>query len=150
MPGSLTHSPADIARRLLISLGLGSDPSPTGTADWSVYVGAEPQSPDNCITLFDTEGRISGNTQPDGEIQEYHGLQIRVRGADYATGYTRARRIAVALDTDVERDSVTISSNTYCACSVTRVSDVIHLGQDKPASRRQVFVINALANVRPL
>lgn len=150
MSGLLAHSPADIVRRLLVALDLGEDPTATSSPAWSVYVGAEPDKPDNCITLFDTEGRISGNTQADGEIQEYHGIQIRVRATDYATGYAKARAIAVTLDAEVERDSVTISSDDYCVCSVTRTSDVIGLGMDKPASRRQLFTINALANVRPL
>ena len=150
MSGALAHSPADIVRRLIIGLGLGEDPAPTGTADWSVYVGAEPESPDACITVFDTEGRLAGSVQHNGDVQEYHGIQVRVRAATYPTGYAKARAIAVSLDTDVERDPVTVDGASYCACSVARTSDVIALGQDKPASRRQVFVFNALANVRQL
>lgn len=149
MSGSLAHSPADVVRRLVIGLGHGTAPAiPPGA--WPVYIGTEPSAPDDCVTVFDTEGRIVGAVQHNGEVQEYHGIQVRVRAADYATGYAKARAIAVALDTDVERDAVTVGAGSYCACSVTRTSDVVSLGLDRPQGRRQVFTFNALANVRQL
>ena len=150
MSGALTHSPADIVRQLLIDMNLGEASTPTASPSWSVYVGAEPNAPDSAVTVYDTEGSIAGFTQPDGEAQEYHGIQVRVRASDYATGYARARAIAVGFDEDVNRDNVTVDSVNYCVCSVTRTSDVLSLGADKPASRRQLFTINARANVRKL
>ncbi len=150
MSGALTHSPADVVRQLLIDMDLAEASTPLSPPSWSVYVGAEPDTPDSAVTIYDTEGRIAGFTNPDGEAQEYHGIQVRVRAPDYASGSERARAIAVGFDEEVNRDNVTIGAVNYCVCSVTRTSDVISLGMDKPASRRQLFTINALANVRKL
>lgn len=148
MPGPLGHSPADIVRHLLIQLGHGENPTPTATPDWSIYVASEPNSPDAVVTVYDTEGRIDGTSNPDGEAQEYFGVQVRVRAEDHPTGYAKARAIADSMDRDVWRDTATVGGTSYCVQSIARTSSVLALGTDKPAGRRHLFTINALAEIR--
>jgi len=144
MAGSLAHSPADILRYSLIALGLGADPTAVSPT-WPIYVGAEPNVPDNVITLYDTEGRSDGRMNPTGERAEHHGIQVRVRAINHTTGYAKARAIAVALDESIVLTTVTISGTTYLIHAVSRTSDVIPLGKDVSTSKRSLFTINALA-----
>jgi hypothetical protein len=144
MSGSLTHSPADILRYQLIELSQGTLPSADGS--WPVYCWQEPDKPDNCITVYDTAGRMEGRVM-EGEVQIHHGAQIRIRAATQAAGHTKARAIAAALDNMDCPDNVTIGANTYQVWCVSRTSDVLPLGPD-PDSGRFLFTINVVAALR--
>ncbi len=148
MSGSLAHSPAQIVARLLIDLGLGTAPAASGS--WPVYYSNEPSGPDNCVTVYDTVGRIEAMSQTDGEVQEYHGFQVRVRSATQALGYARARAIAVALDQGVDKKLVAISTSAYLVYSVIRTGDLSGLGTESPTSQRRLFTINAVAALRQI
>lgn len=145
MPGTLTHSPADVLRRALIDLGLGSAPPAT---PWPVYASSEPSSPENVITVYDTEGRDEGREMILGERQERHGFQIRVRAGTHTEGYTKARAIAVALDEVVYMRAVSIEGIAYLIWAISRTSDVISLGTNVTSSKRQVFTINGTVSLR--
>lgn len=146
MSGSLTHSPADIIRNLLVNLGLGTTPSAAGS--WPVYAEREPDAPDSVITVYNTAGRKDGRVQVGGEVQEHHGFQVRIRAANPVTGYTKAQAIAIALDETVYQDTVTISAATYLVHAVSRVGSVLALGKETPTSKRNLFTINAVAALR--
>jgi hypothetical protein len=154
MPGPLTHSPADIIAKVLIDLSLGLEPP---TTPWPVFVSNEPDVPDNCITTYDTLGKSSGRTNYDGEQQEHHGVQVRVRSINHPIGFTKARAIAIALDQSVYDMVVSIGSVSYLVHCVNRQGDIISLGKEvtvsgykseSPSSRRQIFVINTFVSVR--
>ena len=140
------HSQADILSRVLITLTLGTDPE-DGSA-WPVNVNSEPSKPDNCITVYDTEGRIDGRHQPTGNVQSHPGVQIRVRGKDQTTARTRIAAIAEALDQQVYRESVTIDAIIYCLQSVSRTSDPLWIGKEAPPAQRALFTLNAVITVR--
>ena len=157
MPGLLTHSPADVLRRLLIDLGYGSEPATEfENLPWPIYVGSEPPTPDNCITLYDTGGTGYGFHMIDGERQEKHGIQVRIRAVTYDVGYTKACSLANALDTAIYFEKPRIGSNHYKVPQFARTSDVLSLGQAPGGrqskmgrgSRRQIFTINGLLSVR--
>jgi hypothetical protein len=150
MPGTLLYSPADVIRQMFIDLQQGSDPA--GNTAWPVYAADEPSTPDNVITVYDTDGRDDGRTMPDGERQEHHGFQVRVRADDHPTGYAKARAIAVALDQSVTQRSVNLAggqgTHGYVVWSVSRTSDVLALGKEAPDSRRKLFTVNGVAHIR--
>lgn len=148
MSGALSHSPADVVRYMMIDLSLGTIPTAGGS--WPINVSVEPDSPDNCITIYDTEGIQSGSEQVGGEVQEHHGFQVRVRSPTHAVGYAKARAIAQALDTLVAYETVTISSNTYRVESVSRRGDVLVLGKDMSNTKRDLFTINYLVSITKL
>jgi len=145
MPGTLTHSPADILRWCLIDLGHGTAPS-DGLA-WPVSVGGELATPDNAVTIYDTQGVGHGRTNPDRERQEHHGVQVRVRGINQLVGYQKARQIAIALDGEIELTPVVRDSSDFTIHAVTRTTDVIALGRE-PEGKRWIFTINAIASIR--
>lgn len=150
MPGSLVHSPADILSYLLVSKGVGSTPTLTPTnSDWPIYAHNEPDGPDNCITVFDVQGKKNGRTMVDGEIQEHHGIQVRIRSSLSTDGYTKARVIAIVLDEQIYQEAVSVDASNYCVHSFSRTSDVIPLGKEATTpSKRSIYVINGLIMLR--
>jgi hypothetical protein len=145
MPGHLDHSPADVLRYLMIAHNLGSIGVGPTTDDWRIFVDNEPDSPDNVVTVYNTTSRPQGRHQTDGEIQEMHGVQIRVRSQLSKEGYAKARSIAIELDEGTYRENVTIDSAVYCFHSFTRIGDIISIGKDAPTpTKRNVHVFNGL------
>lgn len=147
MPGVLNHSPADILSTVLVALSLGTDPTLGGA--WPVFVAHEPNEPDNCITVFNSVGRTAGRTMFDGEVQEHHGFQVRIRSRDHLVGYTQARLIATTMDTTLYDNMAAVGASSYLVHSTSRNGDVIALGKE-PNSKRELFVINAVASLRQL
>lgn len=140
MSGSLTHSQCEIIAQVLLDLSLGTnDP----TADWFVFRSSELNTPDNCITVYNTQGTTQGTTQINGELQIHHGIQIRIRGNDYQLTYRKANEISVQLD-QLQQRNVTIDSSNYIVASARRTGDVNDLGTEVPTSKRRIFTINAV------
>lgn len=150
MPGLLLHSPANIVKNLLVSLGMGVDPitPPAIPLAWSVFVNSRPQTPDNLIVVYDAEGREHGRAHVSGERQLHHGVQIELRSDTYRVGYERVRAMAVSLDQDVYQETVTIAGVDYRVHAITRTSDVSSIGKESPTSKRNIFHIDCLVSVR--
>lgn len=145
MPGALAHSPAQVLARCLVELALGTDPLAEGL--WPIGAAAEPSTPDNCVTVYDTSGFDHGRDHVTGQRQEHHGVQLRVRAATHKIGWAKARALAVALDEAVYQETPTIDNIRYLIHAVTRTSDVLTLGKE-PASQRRLFTINAKLTLR--
>jgi hypothetical protein len=134
----VTHSPGDIVGRLLVQRGLGTD---AGT--WPVFVGSEPTDPDNCITLYDTQGSDHGRDMPTGKTRGHAGFQIRIRATTHAIGWTKAEAIQASLEA-VYQETVHVDAEEYLVHAVVRIGDVLSLGKDAPNSGRNAFTLNAL------
>ena len=145
MSGPLNHSPADIVRHLLKNEGYGT--LPEEREDWPLNISMEPDKPDNCITLYDTQGRDFGFTAPDRERQVMEGIQIKVRAIDHPTGFTKANALAIAIDR-ISEEVLMIDATQYIIHRIRRTSDVLVLGQEKPQSNRHLFTINAVVSLR--
>lgn len=147
MPGQLLHSPADVLRRALIATTLGADPP---AAPWPVYAATEPNAPDNVVTVYDTAG-VTGARDLTGDRDEYHGIQVRVRGETFQVGFVKARAVAVAMDATLRNLTVTMPGGAkYLLESVTRSSDVLDVGFDGSTTKRRLFTVNGLVTVRKL
>ena len=146
MSGSLDNSPSQIVANLLVDLDVGTDYSLSGS--WPVYYSGEPDTPDNLIVVYDVPSIKSGRFQYNGEVQEHHGLLIKVRSTNHATGYAKARAIAIALDENVNLAGITINSNVYKVYAVSRTSDVISLGKDHNTNNLNLFTIDVVASIR--
>jgi len=63
-----------------------------------LFIGKEPATPDNCVTLFDTGGMPPQLTLTgQGEDYFYPSIQVRVRNRAYMTGWLLAENIREAL-----------------------------------------------------
>lgn len=147
MTGRLNFSPAEILRQLLIDLALGSLVGDND--DWPIYTGSMPDTPDDCICTYDTDGRMMGRVQTDGEIQEQYGIQIGVRSRSVVDGFVKAQRICSTLDKIVYRAEVDVQLDTYRVNSIRRVTTVVALGAE-PTSRRRRWTVNVLISIEPL
>lgn len=149
MPGLLIHSPADILRYALVDLGLGTIPSENGL--WPIFVSVEPDTPDNCITLYDTTGIHQGRRQVDGRVLDRAGIQIRVRSSSHVVGYTKANAIAIAVDEDIYLTNTTVNLVTYQIWAISRDSGgILALGKQTPNSKRDLFTVNVNMSVKQL
>ncbi len=105
--------------------------------------------------MLDTAPTFDGRIMVDGEMAEWHGVQIRVRSARHVTGWTRVNAIARGIDVDVYRGTVTMeevgagtADVVYEVQSISRVSGPITLGKNVPSTKRSLFTINANVSVR--
>lgn len=75
-------SPSDDIKDILeteSSLGL--------TFAQNLFVGFEPDSPDTCVTIFDTPGMPPDLNYDKGEIYDRPSVQVRVRSKSYITAW---------------------------------------------------------------
>lgn len=150
MPGVLTHSPARVLASALIQRGLGTTPLTGGGSSWPIHYASEPPTPDAVITVFDTEGVVRGRTMGDGEQQEKHGVQVRVRAGTHKIGFSKINTLCVALDQDVYQDFVNIEGSQYLIHCVSDRTAINHLGKDTQTNKLDVFTVNALVTVRKI
>ena len=147
MSRTLNHSPAEIIQYYLDDQSLGSLPSSDGL--WPVFATSMPDTPDNAICVYDTEGKGEGREHISGATHFQHGIQVRVRSSSHKVGYQKAGDIILAFDA-LHRAEVPLGSDTYMIHAVNMTSPILPLGLDEaPASRRRSFVINALVIVTP-
>lgn len=135
-------SPADILCSLLEAEGISE------SGDWSLFVAFMPDTPDQAICIYDTEGRKDGRLMGSGEMIGHSGIQVLVRCLDYQTGWRKAQAIAVLFD-GVRKDSVDMDSEgVYIIDNVSRTAPVESIGLEEINNRRrQQFVINAFVTV---
>lgn len=124
MSGLLTHSPADVVRRLIIDLSLGTFPtSPLGA--WPVYTDGTPELPDGLIVVYDTIPKYQGRNHHTGYVYEHHGISIKIRSGIEPEAAQKANQIAQALDT-VKRQTVTVPALTISGFSLPQTEYLVH------------------------
>lgn len=131
------HSPAVIVQALISSII-----SPT-----TVYAGSEPTEPDNCITVYDTEGQADGREMVGGEILEHIGIMFRVRGKDHPTTYSIAANLRKAIAEQIRLNNLVLGSATYTIWCFSKIKPIFFLGRDMARSQRYVFTVNCLASI---
>lgn len=143
---TLLHSPGDILRRALISLAIGSNPDVATVGAWPVYCAVEPNSPDNCLTVYDSPDSVQSGRM-NIEVVEFPSVQVKVRAVDHQTAYLKASAIASAMD-DILRRNVSMPDNTVYLLAWVHRRPFGYSGLEKPASRRHIITINAYLSVR--
>jgi hypothetical protein len=109
---------------------------------WQVKVGNEPDAPDNVVTVFDTGGVREDRSMAGAELV-HPTVQVRVRAADYATGWRKGRAVEEALAL-VRNTAVTVGTppESVVLKAAHRYIPLVSIGQDPNQNRRQVFVTN--------
>ena len=90
------RTPTDVLRYYLVLLGLVT--SPDDSLAWPCYVSSMPDTPDDCVCLYDTAGVLQGRDMPTGTVAESYGVQIKLRAVDYPTGYNKLLTTCQGLD----------------------------------------------------
>lgn len=143
---SLAHSPADIIRHLFIQLGLGTLKSNNGL--WPISAISELPTPDNTITVYDTSGTLGGRIQKNGIIHEQYGIAVRVRSLDPIEGYRKVDAIKSAMDQSIKQNVIEIDEYRYLINCVNRKGGILSIGKESPTSSRNLYTLNALANIQ--
>lgn len=69
-----------------------------GSFKVDIFVSKEPDSPDNCVTVYSTGGLPDDCLEPDERSSEIPNFQVRVRNADYAAGHAVMEAIRAVLN----------------------------------------------------
>jgi hypothetical protein len=143
---NLSQSPAAIIRQMLIDLGLGVNPAPDGQTaiPWSVFHSQEPDRPDECITVFTTEGTDDGRSMHDGDLWHHYGFQVRLRSRDDKVGYAKGSLIRNTLAKGVYMRTVSIGTSVYQIQCIAKIRSVLPIGKEASATKRALFTINAV------
>lgn len=146
----LQDSAADVIRHLLIQMGHGVLPSTrvVGTP-WPISASKELPSPDETITVKNTQGSDDGRMMGNGRLVYHYGMQVRIRALDEQTGWVKAETLRAALAESVKRTVVAVGANSYKVHAVTHIGPVIPIGDETPQSKRKVFTINCTAAITP-
>ena len=100
----------------------------------TLFIGSEPSTPINCVTIFDTPG-FAPELNLVTQGYEYPSIQIRVRNKKYLDGWTLIERIKDALH-GLSHTTVNGTLYTVIYCS----SGPAHLDWDDNGHAR--FIIN--------
>ena len=117
---------------LLVVAGIGAE---GGSADWAIWVGAEPGEPANCITIYEAGGQEPVGFLDHRRPVEQPSIQVRVRGVSYVT--TRAKMQTVI---DVLRQIASFTVGTWEIKTILQTTGVTGLPRDK--SNRYPFTTN--------
>jgi hypothetical protein len=137
---TLTHSPAEITRQLLLDAGEG----------WQVFVSNLPPVPDDVIVVYDTQGRDDGRTF-DGELQSHEGLQLLFRSTDHRTGWLKANEWRTNLSENVNQEIVTMPDGSqFLVWCYAKIGNILAIGTDSPRSKRYLFTLNCTIALREI
>lgn len=169
MPGLLNHSAATVIKYLLIDAGFGS--ASLSNTSWPIFVGSEPTSPDEVITLYSRNIFHQGKDSR-GEVSELYGLDLRLRSSEYALGDHKILSIKNYLDRvnsvlvnvpDMSSVGTLIPAATYRVINFSRnvssrgAAHYLHLGKERaqnvgtdivPVSNREIFTFSGKVNLR--
>lgn len=145
LPDALEHSPADIARAVLILDGLGTPPS--SSLSWPIYATNEPDRPDNVITCFDTGEQLDGRRMIDGKALYHYAIMARIRSGDHTTGYVKSQNIRTYLAEVLRQREITVGSKTYLLHAASKISSVRCLNKEAPHSALRLFTVNFLLSI---
>jgi len=90
----------------------------------NVFVGAEPDSPADVVTVYDTGGFAPRQTVDGSNFIRRQTIQVRVRNASFAIGYALAEEIGRELENVVHQN---VGTRWYLG--VFETSGVAHLGR---------------------
>lgn len=115
-----------------------------------MYVESEPETPDDVVTVYNTQGADGGRSMVDGDLFGSPGVQFRVRGHDSVAAWEKADEIQATIARGVYQRTVHIGDVDYLVHSFNRIGDVLPVGPEPTAPGRSVYTVNALIAVKEL
>lgn len=143
----MDHSPADIIRYALVDLGAGTLPSLQ--QEWPIFVHLEPDTPDNCMVVYDTVGFLQGRLHPTGQFVNHYGFQVLLRTSNAKEGMIKLASVEALLNS-VRRLEVSVEDAIYLVHSTTQRTPILPLGRDVDNSDRSLFTINYTVTLEPV
>jgi hypothetical protein len=124
------NAPAVDVATILVSASCGVLSAVTG---WGIWIGREPETPDQAVTVYD----YGGDPPSPKHLIDRPAVQVRVRGVPYgyAAAYAHALKCREALQGYAGHD---VGSTRYVL--ITAASDPVFLQYD--ARSRPIWVVN--------
>lgn len=132
------NSPAEILKELLLS---NSD-------EWDSFISSMPDSPDNCVAIYDTAGTLDGRVMKTGEVDGHYGIQIKVRSLNYEDGWQKLNEMVNNLDLATVPLEIVVGETTYIIQNGSRTSPIVPIGNDE--KRRSLFTVNYLMAIKEI
>lgn len=83
---------------IITTSGLGEDAFLYPERDWAVFYAREPDTPDCCITVYDTPAvGLVHNMNSTDPMWEWAAVQVRVRATSYSDAWNKIRQISFLL-----------------------------------------------------
>jgi hypothetical protein len=142
----LVSSPADVLSRMLVNLGLVTDPTASPLQAWPAFVNDEPDEPESCVTVYDTANRSDGRRMTDGYRVYHRGVQVRVRAALVEVGFAKAEAISFGLDAAAYPLVVAVDTERYKINNVSTLG-VMRVGKDVPSVKRVIHTLNMYVSI---
>jgi len=139
------QSPASILAYYLCEV-LGVMSVPDDEAAWPLFISFMPdtEQSETCGVVYDVGGNLSGHLSRGG-VLEKPGVQIKVRSEDYQDGWQKIIDICANLD-EIKYKTVVISDRSYKIYNITRVSNILYIGQDE--QRRFLFTASMTVSLK--
>lgn len=125
--------------RLIDDLGTYLQTQSIGTLGTDLFQGHLPDTPDNCVAIFETGGPAPNKDLPLNKPT----FQVIVRNASYATGRDKLEAIRTALH---RKSNLSLVSGQTFAYYILAQSEGGHIGRD--ANGRDEFSMNFQAVTR--
>lgn len=114
----------------------------THPSDWSFFVGAEPDMPDQVVSVYDTTGVTDGKDMRSLETITLHGIQVRLRSTVYDHGWGKVQEVKKVLDR-VRMETVRVG-NVAVKIHAFKLSGTPSFIGRTEKNRRSVFTLNGL------
>lgn len=111
MPWTLPDSPSMILQYALVAAGHGILPDNSKTS-WQISRQKELDKPDDVITIYNTQPEIFDRLAT-GEVEEYSGVQLRVRAFLDEDAWTKIDAICNAFLNTLQNLVVAVGANYY-------------------------------------
>lgn len=145
----MKHPASEILRKLLLDDAIVELTEGTPVKPWACYLGSLPDGagiPDNAVASYDTPGLTDGRLMKTGENIIHHGVQIKVRGKAYITGWRKIYDIAQKFE-KVKHTTVVVEDTSYNVQAVSQVGTILSLGVDEGTKRRDLFTLNVVVSL---
>jgi len=123
------NSPSEAVKTLLTQADLGL------TFATNLFIGREPATPDNCVTIFDTPGGPPTVFYNNLLKVSYPSIQIRIRNSSYSAGWELAKKIKDLLH---NQGNIRINNDDYLLIKCTQEPALL----DWDESNRARFVVS--------
>ena len=143
----MSLDPIKIARQILIDGEIVTLPSES--EDWPCYDKRLPDDasvPNNALAIVGTSGVKQGRKMRGLTLMK-RGVQVFLRSSKYDDGWDKMVEIQAEFDT-VDKTTVTVDSVDYLVQVMVQVTDIISIGTEPDNSRRELFSLNYLMEVK--
>lgn len=141
-------TPADVIAELLIAQGKVGDPGSADELDWPIYVNNLPESPVECLGIYDQEGVPVATILQTGVQVGWDGFQIIAATKEESFRRARQKLVEVAKYFEGIRSvGITVDEEQFQITSVQRTNqNPLPLGKEE-TTRRTLFALNFLTRV---